>query len=207
MGLFGKKDEDDRFISLLVEQAGKTVEGIRILQAALPSPTKNDLEVLRAKEAEADEVRRILIDELHNTFITPLDREDIFNVSLQLDEMIDYALTTMEEMDMLHVDSDELIDKMVGLVRQEAEELHLAMQRLSANPRVAGDHARRAKKIEGDVDHLYRIAVARLYADVANLEALPGKFYRREVYRHISNMSDKADSAANAVGMVVMKLT
>src|SRR6185369_6403133 len=110
--------------------------------------------------SEADEVRRILIDELHNTFITPLDREDIFNLSLYLDEMIDYALTTMEEMALLKVGADDHIRRMVSLVRQEAEELALATERLSANPRVAGDHARRAKKLEGEVDHLYRLAIA-----------------------------------------------
>ena len=38
-------------------------------------------------------------------------------------------------------------------------------------------------------------------------EQLPGLFYRREVYRHVSNLSDRADSAANVFGMVIMKLT
>jgi uncharacterized protein Yka (UPF0111/DUF47 family) len=96
---------------------------------------------------------------------------------------------------------------MVSLVRQEAEELTMAMHRLSANPRVAGDHARRAKKLESEVDHLYRVAVAELFTKPKDFKELMALLKRREVYRHVSNMSDRADAAANVFGMVVMKLT
>jgi hypothetical protein len=95
--------------------------------------------------------------------LSPLDREDIFNLSLHVDEMIDYALTTLEEMVLLRVQADDHLRTMVSLVRQEAEELTMAMHRLSSNPRVAGDHARRAKRLENEVDHLYRVAVSDLF--------------------------------------------
>ena len=52
----------------------------------------------------------------------------------------------------------------------------------------------------------YRTAIKELFAGATDAAALPAIFYRREVYRHISNMSDRADSAANVFGMVVMKL-
>ena len=55
------------------------------------------IDQMRGKEVEADEVRRILIDELHNTFITPLDREDIFMLSLYIDDI----LLASNDMDLL----------------------------------------------------------------------------------------------------------
>lgn len=201
-----KRNKEDKFVSLLIQQCERTVEGVKVLETGLSRPHVT-LEPMRAKEYEADEIRRILIDELHNTFITPFDREDIFNLSLHIDEMIDYALTTLEEMDLLKVDADDHLKTMVSLVRQEAEELTMAMHRLSANPRVAGDHARRAKKLESEVDHLYRVAVAELFAKPKDFKELMALLKRREVYRHVSNMSDRADAAANVFGMVVMKLT
>ena len=205
-GLF-KRNREDKFIELLTQQCETTVAGIKLLESCLSRPGTATLEQMRAKEVEADEIRRILIDELHNTFITPFDREDIFNLSLRIDEMIDYALTTLEEMDLLKVDVDDYLKNMVALVRQEAEELTMAMHRLSGNPRVAGDHARRAKKLENEVDHLYRVAVADLFTKPKDFKELMAMLRRREVYRHVSNMSDRADAAANLFGMVVMKLT
>lgn len=204
---FFKRNKEDKFVELLIQQCEITVEGVKLLENRLTRPDAAALEQMRAKEYEADEIRRILIDELHNTFITPFDREDIFNLSLHIDEMIDYALTTLEEMTLLRVDADDHLGTMVSLVRQEAEELTMAMHRLSANPRVAGDHARRAKKLENEVDHLYRVAVAELFTKPKDFKELMAILKRREVYRHVSNMSDRADAAANVFGMVVMKLT
>jgi hypothetical protein len=204
---FFKRNKEDKFVELLIQQCETTVEGVKLLENCLTQPDAAALEQMRAKEYEADEIRRILIDELHNTFITPFDREDIFNLSLHIDEMIDYALTTLEEMSMLKVSADDHLRTMVSLVRQEAEELTMAMHRLSANPRVAGDHSRRAKKLENEVDHLYRVAVADLFTKPKDFKELMAMLRRREIYRHVSNMSDRADAAANVFGMVVMKLT
>lgn len=204
---FFKRKQENKFIELLIQQAEMTVEGVKLLESCLNNPDAAALEQMRAKEYEADEIRRIIIDELHQTFITPIDREDIFNLSLNTDEMIDYALSTLEEMILLKVGVDNHLAEMVVLVRQEAEELAMAMHRLSANPRVAGDHARRAKKLENEVDHLYRVAVADLFTKAKDFKELMAMLRRREVYRHVSNMSDRADAAANVMGMVVMKLT
>jgi predicted phosphate transport protein (TIGR00153 family) len=204
---FFRQSKEDKFVSLLIEQCEKTVEGVKLLEASLARPDAEAIEQMGAKEYEADEIRRILIDELHNTFITPFDREDIFNLSLRIDEMVDYALSTLEEMELLKVEVDDHLTAMVSLVRQEAEELAMAMHRLSANPRVAGEHARRAKKLEHEVDHLYRLAIADLFTKAKDFKQLMAMLRRREVYRHVSNMSDRADAAANVFGMVVMKLT
>ena len=198
--------EKNKFVAMLVEQAEKTIEGVRFLEANIEAVDERAVAALRRLAEEASELRRMLIDELHKTFITPLDREDIFNLSHCYDDMVTYALTTLEEMAILKVDADAHIRYMVRLVREEAEELQAAILRLAHNPRVAGDHAREVRAKERKVEREYRTAIKELFAGATDPAALPALFYRREVYRHISNMSDRADSAANVFGMVVMKL-
>jgi len=209
MGLldFFKNKSEDRFVQLLIDQTEVTAAGLRLLEKCILKPDEDGIEQIQAKEYEADEIRRILIDELHNTFITPFDREDIFNISLNIDDMLDYALTTIQEMKLLEIDADEHLVQMITLIRQEAEELVMAMHRLSANPRVAGQHAQRAKKLENEVEALYRIAVAELFTKAKDFKPLMTMLRRREVYRHVANMSDRANAAADVFGMVVMKLT
>jgi uncharacterized protein Yka (UPF0111/DUF47 family) len=207
MGWFdGHVKEDNKFIAMLVAQAAKSVEAARYLEQRLEDVNADTIETLRTLADNASELRQVLIDELHKTFITPLDREDIFNLSHCYEDMVTYALTTMEEMNILKVEADESIRRMVALVCQEAQQLELAIQRLAKNPRVAGDHAHDVHQMEREVERLYRAAIKDLFARAAEPGLLPGLFYRREVYRHISNMSDRADSAANVLGMVVMKL-
>ena len=197
---------DNRFVAMLVAQAAKTAEGIRCLDSVIDNVGHDGIEALRDITGQSAELRRVLIDELHRTFITPLDREDIFSLAHCYDDMVNYALTTMEEMHILEVGADAHIRRMVALVREQADELELAIQRLANNPRVAGDHAREVHVRELAVERVYRTAIKELFARATEVGVLPALFYRREVYRHISNMSDRADSAANVFGMVVMKL-
>jgi len=207
MGWFdGGLNEENKFVSMLVAQAAKSAEAIRYLEHRLGNVNEETIETLRTLADQASELRGVLIDELHKTFITPLDREDIFNLSHCYEDMVTYALTTMEEMSILKVQTDDHIRRMVALVFQEAQQLEQAIFRLAKNPRVAGDHAHEVHKMEREVEHLYRAAIKDLFSHANDPAQLPGLFYRREVYRHISNMSDRADSAANVLGMVVMKL-
>ncbi len=207
-GVFKRGKKEDKFVGMLIEQAQITVEGLRLLEKWLGKTELKEKasEQMREKEIEADEVRRILIDELHNTFITPLDREDIFMISLYIDDILDYCYTTVEEMQLLNIDADEYLIDMVKLTREATEELEMAFHRIFTNPRVSGDHARRAKKIENEVEHLYRVAIGDLFTKAKDFEPLMVMLRRREVYRHVSNMADQADRAADILGKIVMKL-
>ena len=208
MGWFGGNlKEENKFIAMLIGQATKSVEAIRYLVGTLEQVDADTIHAVHTLAEEASELRRVLIDELHKTFITPLDREDIFNLSHCFEDMVTYALTTVEEMNILRVEADDYIRQMIKLVCEEAEQLELAILRLSKNPHVALDHAHAVRKLERKVERLYRTAIKDLFARATNPEQLPGLFYRREVYRPILNMSDRADSAANVFGMVIMKLT
>lgn len=208
MGWFdGSLKQENKFIAMLIGQAAKSVEAIHYLVHTLEQVNLDTIKAVHTLAEEASELRRVLIDELHKTFITPLDREDIFNLSHCFEDMVTYALTTVEEMNILKVDADDYIREMTKLVGKEAEQLELAILRLAENPRVALDHAHEVRKLERKVERLYRTAIKDLFARATDPAQLPGLFYRREVYRHISNMSDRADSAANVFGMVIMKLT
>ena len=208
MGIFGSKtDKTDKFIEKLISQASKTHEAIEYLDRIIVADDLSGQDFLLTINHEIEEIRRVLIDDLHNTFITPIDREDIFNISNALYDMVDYALTTVEEMHTLKVKPDAYIRKMIQLVKQQTEELLLAMQRLSKNPRVAGEHALNTKALEKKVEKQYRDALRDLFIEPVTNERLPEIFFRREVYRHLSNMADRADVAANVFGIVVMKLT
>jgi len=171
MGVFKRGKRQDKFVGMLIEQTQITVEGLRLLEKWMGKTELKDkaIDQMRAKEVEADEVRRILIDELHNTFITPLDREDIFMISLYIDDIMDYCYTTVEEMQLLGIDADEYLINMVKLTREAAEELEMAFNTIFSNPRVAGEHARRAKKIENEVEHLYRVAIGDLFTKAKDL--------------------------------------
>lgn len=207
MPLFGNGGRENTFIRLLREQAEVLQRGAAALERYVDTGDEADAEIVELSEKQGDELRRVLIDELHKTFVTPFDREDIFELSLFLDDVLDYCYTTILEMRLLAVPSDAYLKEMVARVREAADELHLAMQRLEKNPMVALDHSRRAKHRENQVEKLYRKAVADLFAGPEDVHHVMMMLRTREVYRHISNAADQADQAANVIGKVVMKMT
>jgi uncharacterized protein Yka (UPF0111/DUF47 family) len=160
---------------------------------------------VKSIEKEADEVRRILIDELNRNFITPMDREDIFALSRAIDDVLDYADTTTEEMAMLGVQPNPYLVRMVSLLTEAAEEIHKGVLRLNDHPNVANDHAVRAKALENRVENVYREAIAALFVGPKDVHDVVEMLKLREIYRHLSNAADRGDEAANVIGDIVVK--
>jgi predicted phosphate transport protein (TIGR00153 family) len=198
----GKKD---RFIELLIKQAEFAVEGLQALLKYVAEPDEELALRVNQIEKEADEVRRILIDELNRTFVTPLDREDIFALSLTVDDILDYANTTVEEMNMLEIKPNKYIERMVSLLTDAAREIHMGVLRLETHPNVANDHAVRAKALENRVETVYREAIADLFHLPRDVDHIVEMLKLREVYRHLSNAADRGDAAANVIGDIVVK--
>lgn len=207
MGFFSRTDKKNVFIELLEDQARMVQTGTDGLWRFIANRDSEGAAAVEKCEKDGDELRRILIDELHKTFITPFDREDIFDLSLYLDDVLDYAYTTVKEIRLLKVEPDPYLVEMVTRLREAADELLLAMQRLDENPMVALDHARRAKHRENQVEKAYREAVADLFSGPESVHHIMEMLRTREVYRHVSNAADQADQAANVIGSVIVKMT
>jgi len=202
------KHKPDTFIKQIEQQSSLTLRGVELLKAYMEQPDPSTEQQLRDIEREADEVRRILIDELLRTFVTPMDREDISALSRAVDDVLDYAYTTVDEMSILKVQPTPYMVRMASLLCDGAMELHLAVQRLKDNhPTVASDHAQRAKAIENRVEVVYREALADLFRDPRDVDDVVRMLKLREVYRHLSNAADRGDEAANIITDIVVKMT
>lgn len=205
MHIFSRKKKD-RFIELLISQAEYAVEGLQTLLKYIQEPDAALAQRVTELEKEADEVRRILIDELNRTFVTPIDREDIFALSLTVDDILDYANTTVEEMNLFEINPNKYIERMVSLLTDAAREIHMGVLRLEDHPNVANDHAVRAKALENRVETVYREAVADLFHMPRDVDHIVEMLKLREVYRHLSNAADRGDAAANVIGDIVVKI-
>jgi predicted phosphate transport protein (TIGR00153 family) len=201
------KPRQDNFVRLLIEQSEWTVQGLEALLTYMRDADEASANTVRKCEKEADEVRRILVDELNRTFVTPMDREDIFALSRAIDDILDYAYSTLDEMTVLHVTPNTYLQRMASLLRDAANEVHLAMLRLKDHPGVAVDHAQRAKALENRVESVYREAIAALFEGPADPEHIVEMLKLREIYRHLSNAADRGDEAANIISNVVVKMT
>ena len=203
---FWFKKRQNKFLMLIHDQAALTLEGLEALVLYMNKQDPEFARTLAIKEKEADEARRILIDELNRTFITPFDREDIFSLSRTIDDVIDYAYSTVMEMEMLKVKPTVFMQRITSLLRDAASELLQAVDRLESHPGVASEHAQRAKALENRVEEVYREALADLFSGGEDIKQVVKMLKFREVYRHLSNAADRGDEAANVIADIVVKI-
>ncbi len=195
--------DQDRFFDILYRQSSKTIEGLEALSKFAETGTEENANLVRRIEREADELRRILVEELNQTFVTPLDREDIYALSRAIDDVLDYANTTVDEMEIYQVKGDEHIREMVNILRKAARELNEAVKILKDYPTIASEHAVKAKAYENQMEKAYHLALANLFKGTDTVYMLK----MREIYRHLSNAADRSDEAANLISSIVMKHT
>ena len=199
------KKRQNLFIKHMHDQAAATLAGLDALVAYFNDQSPQSAALLTKMEKDADEYRRILIYQLNKTFITPFDREDLFALSRTVDDVIDYAYSTLEEVQLLKVTPTGYMKRIASLLRDSANELLMAVDRLDDYPGVANEHAQRAKALENKIEVLYREALAELFEGKEDTKHVMKVFKYREVYRHLSNAADRGDEAANVIASIVMK--
>lgn len=193
------------FIMRLTQQSEILVEGGEALITYTKKPSNKNAQAVRTIEKEADEIRRILIDELNRAFVTPIDREDIHTLSRALDDVLDYMYSVVNEMDILDVQPTPHLQEMAVMLHEASQELHMAMQRLEHHPGVAEDHAIRAKQIDNRMETLYATALAELFQQPKDMEHVVEMLKMREIYRHMLHAVGSSDTAANIISDIVVK--
>ena len=90
------------FFQLLKEQASTTLKGIEALEIWLSAGASERCQVVRDLEHQADEQKLILQKRLVESFVTPVDREDLYDLSVRLDEVINAAKNAAREVEALN---------------------------------------------------------------------------------------------------------
>jgi uncharacterized protein Yka (UPF0111/DUF47 family) len=194
------KEKD--FYGLLYGQSCKTLEGIEALSKYMHIGNIEESQKVIELENEADELRRVIIDTLDNTFITPFEREDIFKLSGAMDDIVDYAKTTVEEMEIYELEPTDSLISMVDILLDATTCLNTAVKYLKDHRAISAENAVKAKQLENDMETHYRLNLK----DLVRNEDFSYVFRMREVYRHLSNMADKIDLTANMIHNILVKL-
>jgi predicted phosphate transport protein (TIGR00153 family) len=201
MAWFRKNKID--FSGMLYAQSEKVLEGLDALHAWAEGANDGTRKKVKDIEREADELRRILIEELNQTFVTPFDREDIFGLSRAIDDIMDYADRTVDEMEIYELKPNRFIIDMIDILRKAARELSDAIRLIQKYPSIALEHATKAKALENEMEHAYLRSLSNLFKGTDTVYMLK----MREIYRHLSNAADRGDEAANLIGDIVVKMT
>ncbi len=196
--------ESPDVIGMLRTQAEITVRGMDAFAQWADGDIARADEV-RAAEHECDEVRRTLVDAVSEAFTTPLQPEDLFQLSRDLDKVINGAKNTVREAEAMGFPPDQATADMAVLLAEGVRHIQTAFTALGARRRNASraapptvsatEAADAAVKSQRNLERIYRTAAGDLLA-VTDISVVVA---RREFYRRISAISDDIVSVADRI--------
>ena len=199
--IFGSTKQN-RFFALLKQMATICVEAARTLQRYVESGNSALSDEVNTLEKQGDETVQELIAALTESFVTPLDRQDIYNLGEAIDDMIDYLNNAAREIKLFGVAATPAMREMMQILVDGATHVDAAVSAVVAGSGDAAKHARLACEAENRMERVYRAALAELFDD-SDMHRI---FKLREIYRHLSNSADRTDAVGKLIGKIVVKV-
>ena len=206
--MFSLSPKEDKFYQLFAQSTEIITKSLKRLQGIMQQDfvSAEDAAQMQRFEHEADGVTTQILERLNSTFITPLDREDIYKLAQVLDDIVDFAEGTVERMHIYRTGKPSLgTQELVHLVGLAAEQIQAAFSCLG------NIHYKKSKiqaaaeeiyHLESAGDKLYRQEVARLFEHEKDpIEIIKWK----EILEHIEATLDHCESIADLLKSVVLK--
>jgi len=193
------------FYELFSASAANILDGAQLLQKLVNAPVhqREDLHrQLRDAEHRGDDRTHSIMREVNSTFVTPIDREDIYRLASRLDDVMDFFeaagdLIVLYKLEWLPREVQDLTDILV----RAAELTSLAMPRLKSLKNLS-DYWIEINRLENDADKLYRRFVARLFdGEFDPLTVMKLK----EVAEELEAAADAFENVADTVETIAVK--
>ncbi len=194
----------ERFYDDFVAMARQIRHGAGLLEEMLAPdrPVWDKADEIKEVEHECDTLTHQIIQRLHRTFVTPLDREDIFGLARSLDDVMDAidataALVRLYQIGQVRPDARILS----RILKDSVDQLVIALQALEKKVGVK-EPAVEINRLENEADRAHQAAVRRLFEE----ERDPiGIIKWKEILDFLEDATDRCEDVANVLEGVVVK--
>jgi uncharacterized protein len=195
---------DREFFDLFEEAGGNILRAARLLEEMLREyPERADLarEILIC-EQEGDRITHDIIQRLNQTFVTPIDREDIYGLASALDDVVDYTEEVADYLGLYKIEAPfEQAQQLAAVLLQSSRQISEVMPRLRGF-RDISHYTVEINRLENDGDRITREAMAALFDNGID----PMVVIRwKDIYERLEAAIDATEHVANIVEGIVIK--
>ena len=195
---------EERFYDDFVALARQIRRGAGLLEEMLAPdhPVWDKAEEIKEVEHECDTVTHQIIQRLHRTFVTPLDREDIFGLARSLDDVMDAidataAIVRLYQIEFVRPDARIL----TRIIMDSTDQIVTALQALEKKSGVA-EPAVEINRLENEADRAHQAAVRRLFEEERDPIAI---IKWKEILDFLEDATDRCEDVANVLEGVAVK--
>ena len=206
--MFHISNKHEEFFDYLINNAEIFHKGAVIAQAAMkdPSSLEKHLQEVTTLEHQADETNAEIIQKLSVIFITPIDREDFYRLSCQLESCIDFLHGAIMRLDTYHIQqpsqaSVEIMEKIVAM-SENLKEIFSLLKNISQNEAQLIERADQLSRQESDVDQVYRKEISRLFDGTQDLFDV---IRWKDILGTLEDTADEVEDLGDIIKEVTMK--
>ena len=195
---------DRQFFDLFEEAAGNIVRAADMLDQMLGSyPERADLarEILIC-EQDGDRITHDIIQRLNQTFVTPIDREDIYELASALDDIVDYTEEVADYMGLYKIEAPmEQGQRLAHILLQASRQIAEAMPRMRTFKDIS-HYTVEINRLENDGDRVSREAMASLFdTGIDPMFVIRWK----DIFERLEAAIDATEKVANILEGIVIK--
>jgi uncharacterized protein len=195
---------EEKFFTDFQALADELKHGARLLEEMLAPerPAWEKADEIKEAEHKCDQLTHEIIQRLNRTFVTPLDREDIFNLARSLDDVMDAidaagSLVRLYRLDSVRVGAREL----ARIVTASTDQVRLAVGAMQEHKGLM-PHAIEVNRLENEADRVHHQAVSKLFEE----ERDPLTIIKwKETFDFLEDASDRCEDVANVIEGVMVK--
>ena len=204
--MFRLVPREEKFFDLFEQQGANIVAAARALETlTLDYPNaKHHAQAIEDLEHAGDTLTHELVRRLNTTFITPIDREDIYALSSRLDDVLDLIDAVADRLLLYKISSPtEGCIAMAKIIVKSAEEMDRAVHCLRSLSAFYHKHCVEVNRLENEADRLLRDQLAALFEGrVDPIEVIKWK----ELYETMESVTDRCEDVVNVIEGIVLKM-
>ena len=201
--------KEHKFFELFRRDAANLREGALALQELVDNyeDVERKYERIKAIEHEGDNITHELFTKLRETFITPLEREDIHGLASGLDDVLDCIEGVASRMCYFRLAAPTPeVRKLVGIISKAVEQVHEAIAHLET---LGHCHAfcKQINILEYEADIVCREAIADLFVKAETPSEIKDLIKLKEIYTRLEVAADRCEDVANVIESIIVKST
>jgi predicted phosphate transport protein (TIGR00153 family) len=198
---------DASFFAQFEQHGRKTVEGCRAFLEMVEAPTALEAQAGRVKriEHECDEITHAVVAALRKTFITPIDRNDIYRLITRMDDIMDLVEAAADRLALYDiVQMTKEAGELARCLVSSAEHVLSGVSSIRdlKRPDLILQHCIEINRLENVADDILRSALARLFREEKDAITV---MKWKEIYEALESATDRCEDVANIIEGVVLE--
>jgi len=199
--------KEEKFFELFDESSAHLVSAARELVVSLRDPSQivEKTKIIRDLEEKADAITHTTLERLHNSFITPFDRNDIYSLIQGLDDVIDLMHAASERLVIYNLQK---IPEITIQLAEKAQEAITQVQKATAGlqnlkkPEGLRATCSEIHRLENESDVLFRDAIAKLFREENDMKTL---ISLKDINEILETIADRCENIASLIESIILE--